>query len=218
MNIVPLYVWATTVKATSANSVIAKFGDDAQSIVDAFLSGDKSYTSARNEFLRLVDDRMVNLIEQAWADGGRELADLPGSFITERLAAQRDFARAAFERLQEQVKTAQADGRDITELAQDFGDRWAGGAWGEYNTAKMETQRGRRTTRFQWVLGATEDHCGTCSMLAADEAHTADWFLNRGYVPGQNGANLDCGGYRCDCTLIEASGDDFTLTADSEEE
>lgn len=55
--------------------------------------------------------------------------------------------------------------------------------------------------RYVWKLGATEEHCSTCASLDG-VIHTAQEWLDLGLHPGQppNGA-LECGGWRCDCSL-----------------
>lgn len=52
-----------------------------------------------------------------------------------------------------------------------------------------------------WVLGATEQHCSTCSGLHGIVAHISEWQAAR--VVPQNAPNpmLECGGWRCDCRL-----------------
>lgn len=209
MNIVD---WAYSVKATPAIGMIDSLRDDAQRIVDGYLSGKQSYDAARSAFLRLVDDAWINVSEQAWVDGGRDLADLSSSLLTEELSRQRDFARDLFERLKDGKESAISADEDPLSVGANVGDNWASGLHGQYNQTKMLTQEGKRKTLYDWILGATEQHCSTCLELSQGAAHTMDWFISRGYVPGMNGANLECGGWRCDCSLIEASGDDFTLT------
>ena len=60
---------------------------------------------------------------------------------------------------------------------------------------------GTRTDAYEWELGATEEHCATCSALNGIVA-TKDQWLASGYKP-QNAPNdqLECGGWRCDCKL-----------------
>lgn len=52
-----------------------------------------------------------------------------------------------------------------------------------------------------WKLGATEEHCGTCSKLDG-KRRRLKWFTDNGYIPQQNDSEtLDCGGWRCLCEL-----------------
>ena len=52
----------------------------------------------------------------------------------------------------------------------------------------------------KWVYGDTE-HCDTCLELNG-QTHRLSWFKDRNYFPRTPGAELDCGGYRCQCTII----------------
>jgi hypothetical protein len=87
---------------------------------------------------------------------------------------------------------------------------WEQGVRAHYNRWKLEAHAGKMTL-FAWMLGATEDHCSTCLRLAEGGAHTAAWYLRRNYIPGQPGASLECGGFNCDCSLVDVRADvDFT--------
>jgi len=212
MTIVPLYDWAMSVKGTTAVADIAEFGTRAQDIIDEYLAGVSPAISAKNAFVRLVDDTMTELAEQAWADGGRDMDDLPVDALMQVLSAQRDFARAAFDKLVAQVAELPAGSAYMSEIGIGLGDRWAAGAWGVYNEFKMRAKTNTKALYF-WTLGATEKHCGTCLELAGGRGHTMDWYLARDYIPGKNGCSLECGGWQCDCTLTDAAGHDWTLSA-----
>ncbi len=57
-----------------------------------------------------------------------------------------------------------------------------------------------------WRLGATEEHCATCSWLHG-QRHRLKWFIGRGYIPQQNASEtLECGGWRCLCGLYDDNG------------
>ena len=51
-------------------------------------------------------------------------------------------------------------------------------------------------------MGATEEHCATCAALDGLVAYAVDW--ERSGVKPQNPPNgaLECGGWRCDCSLV----------------
>lgn len=51
-----------------------------------------------------------------------------------------------------------------------------------------------------WHLGATEEHCTTCNKLDGQK-HRRKWFVDKNYLPRTPGAAMDCGGWRCLCTL-----------------
>lgn len=56
-----------------------------------------------------------------------------------------------------------------------------------------------------WVYGDT-DHCDTCQKLNG-QRHRLRWFTERGFIPQQNGSEtLECGGWRCQCTIVDDEG------------
>jgi hypothetical protein len=58
-------------------------------------------------------------------------------------------------------------------------------------------------TRLVWTLGATEEHCNTCSALNGIVAYAYEWERS-GITPGESGsAVLECRGFHCDCRLEE---------------
>lgn len=73
----------------------------------------------------------------------------------------------------------------------------AGAMWGDKNQMLM------------WQYGDTE-HCDTCQKLNG-QSHKAKWYLARDYIPRKPGAAMDCGGYRCQCVLLNKDGDEVTL-------
>jgi len=51
----------------------------------------------------------------------------------------------------------------------------------------------------EWEYGDTE-HCDTCLELDG-QRHRVSWFKDRNYYPQKPGAEMDCGGYRCQCQV-----------------
>jgi hypothetical protein len=81
----------------------------------------------------------------------------------------------------------------------DRADLWSNQYPAMVNEAKLVTAYPK--DRYQWHLGATEEHCSTCAALDG-QIHSAQWWFDSGHHPG-NPPNpaLECGGWRCDCTL-----------------
>lgn len=62
--------------------------------------------------------------------------------------------------------------------------------------------------KYKWVLGATEKHCTTCSALNGLVAFAYEWDESS-VIPGQSDSEyLECGGWRCDCTLQSVGSDE----------
>ena len=53
---------------------------------------------------------------------------------------------------------------------------------------------------YQWQLGRTVEHCADCARLNG-QVHTAVEWRAAGWHP--QGRNLQCGGWNCDCRLVE---------------
>ena len=54
--------------------------------------------------------------------------------------------------------------------------------------------------RYMWQLGATEKHCSDCLRLNG-QVHTASEWRAYGLYPQSK--DLECGGWWCDCKLLE---------------
>lgn len=76
-----------------------------------------------------------------------------------------------------------------------------------YNAAVLMAKKNQLLT---WHLGNTEVHCETCKELDGTR-HRASWYISHNYIPRKPGADLECGGYRCDCRLTDKNGDEVTI-------
>jgi hypothetical protein len=80
---------------------------------------------------------------------------------------------------------------------------WRADLWANRYNEVMNAARLRVTEQFggkmMWVLGATEQHCETCSALNGKVAFANEW-RDSGLMP--QSSVLMCGGYRCDCELV----------------
>ena len=52
-----------------------------------------------------------------------------------------------------------------------------------------------------WRLGRTEQHCSTCFALNGTVASATDWVISGIRPQAAPNARLECGGWRCDCSL-----------------
>lgn len=59
--------------------------------------------------------------------------------------------------------------------------------------------------KLKWILGATEEHCSTCSALNGIVAFASEWELSGVHPQNPPNAALECGGWRCDCSLEPTS-------------
>jgi hypothetical protein len=59
-----------------------------------------------------------------------------------------------------------------------------------------------RNGMYEWVLGATEDHCSDCLRLNGQRHRLREWHI-RGWLPGD--PKLECKGFNCDCKLTKTT-------------
>ena len=62
--------------------------------------------------------------------------------------------------------------------------------------------------KFRWQLGGTEEHCETCLALSGVVMVASDW-QKLGLRPQH--PDLECGGWNCDCQLIESDAAAMSL-------
>jgi hypothetical protein len=56
---------------------------------------------------------------------------------------------------------------------------------------------------YEWVLGATEEHCSDCLRLNGQRHRMKDW-IKSGWIPQAD--KLGCNGFNCDCKLKRVRG------------
>lgn len=70
---------------------------------------------------------------------------------------------------------------------------------GVYTLGKIYNSR-NQNSKLVWRLGATEQHCSTCSSYNGRVMTAAQW-QKEPHRPQSR--SLECGGWRCDCSLVE---------------
>jgi hypothetical protein len=146
-------------------------------------------------------DRMADVIDQqltrAWNEGMRENGLDPIEDMTDEYAAMlQDIIANEYSYVDEFA--ASIKGGTLAE-AQARAQLWAARYQDVVNQAKIATAEAK--DKFIWRMGATEVHCDTCAQLDGVVAYASEWET-AGIHPQQppNGA-LECGGWRCDCSL-----------------
>lgn len=59
-----------------------------------------------------------------------------------------------------------------------------------------------RNGMYEWVLGATEEHCRTCLRMNG-QRHRLNTWHRRGLLPGSQ--QLECKGFNCDCRFVKTT-------------
>lgn len=142
----------------------------------------------------------------AYVDGGGSLPldEDTLSYARSEMNTQLAYVDSLFETLKQLRKEGDFDAIHISFQKANL---WASALDGFYNSIKM---MGANNKMLTWVLGNTEKHCNDCKWLNG-QRHRAKWYISRGYTPRKPGSNTDCGGYHCDCRLVDDSGEEFTI-------
>jgi hypothetical protein len=196
--------------ASEIDSLIRGYVDDLTRNFLDVLDGAMSVPAAVRAHQRYIDTLAEQAYDAGMTDGGADPAE-KDSADEETFNAWIVEQDSHIEGLWDAVKQLRKEAGDLTtdeynarQLA--INDRI--GQWGEslrnlYSLAKANAQRNLSVT---WALGATEMHCETCAGLDG-QRHRLKWFIDKGLIPQQNGSQtLQCGGWRCDCTLSDDSG------------
>lgn len=78
---------------------------------------------------------------------------------------------------------------------------WSVSLAGVYAIAQLYREGSRK---YMWRLGGTIEHCSDCARLDGQVHSQFVWRLSPWRPQGRN---LECGGWRCDCSLIEVPDD-----------
>ena len=199
------YLSDDTIKAAGYDGVRTVLHGAVFGAVFGYLSGG-SLADMRSRMELAVSRAYVETSEIAYQDGGGELPLDPDTAAWAR--GQLDAQLAYVDELFEHLKDIRREGDfDAGAIAEARASGYAGGLDGFYNEAKMH---GAKNIMLTWHLGNTEKHCKTCASLDG-KSHRASWYIERDYIPRKPGANLDCHGYNCDCTLTDKNGNEYTI-------
>jgi hypothetical protein len=173
--------------------------------VFGYLSGG-SLADADSRMATAVSRAYIETVELAYLEGGGELPldDDTAAWARAQVDIQLAYVDDLFVRLKDLRK---AGDFDAGEVAQARAEAWASGLDGFYNEAVL---RGSKNIVVTWHLGSTEKHCKTCANLDG-KSHKINWFIEHDYIPRKNGAAMDCGGYNCDCSLVDKKGSEYTI-------
>src|SRR5512139_1275345 len=158
-------------------------------------------TSYRNRFKRAMNEAFGAGFWRGYADaaGEPDYTDAEARrWLVARINQEIGNIDELFVRLREVRLALTKDEMTPEEVRAFIGarvDGYAGGLDGVYNAGAMY---GKGAAMLMWHLGATEEHCKTCSRLDGKE-HRARWYITRNYIPRRPGADMDCGGYQCEC-------------------
>ena len=148
----------------------------------------------------LLTGQITQAYQQAWENAGETSYALPDflqSAMNDMITQQTNFD--FIYQFYTDIVDARVDGTSIDPLLS-RADLWANRYDDAYNAAvaKIESETGGKLI---WKLGATEKHCLTCAALDGVVAFASDWDATGLHPGGGPNDKLECGGWRCDCSL-----------------
>lgn len=192
-------------KANDIGSINSEYHDAITEALITYFEGG-SVSGPRNKFRREMAQAFGDAMDLGTVNGGGELP-----FVDEALTWYNNRVEEEMGHIDElfqQAKDLRKDDTfDYAAWANDRADGYTGSVMAVYNAAVMFAKGDQMLT---WNLGATEKHCDTCRKLDGKK-HRASWYIDHNYIPRQPGADMECGGYNCDCSLTDKNGDEVTL-------
>lgn len=165
-------------------------------------NGEMSEAEFVDLLLVLVDEQLT----RAWNEGMRENGlDPKEDMIDEWAEVLQDTKLSELDYVDdfaaEIVQGASSDKEKNTDSLPGFiarADLWANRYTDTVNLAILTTAGGK--DRLEWVYGDTE-HCSTCLNLNGIVAFASEWELADVHPQGPPNEALDCGGWKCQCSL-----------------
>lgn len=149
-------------------------------------------------------DSMVGTIDRsirrAWFEGAAQCGIAPGDLTVAEMDAMRSLINSQFGYLVNFADDIEAGRKGYGLLAKQYARAmlWINRYNDAINKARMMACG---DGKMIWLLGATEEHCGTCNALDGKVKRTSIW--NAAGVRPQNAPNplLECQGWNCGCSL-----------------
>lgn len=185
--------------------VVTKYDDQLTNAVYDVWNGNSSAIDLRRAHKAMLKDFAPQVYEEGMREGGiDEIDDEDQADMDE---AVNDWLGCQFEHINQFAKDVEAAKSDKDGRAPIL-DRVAMWVDSLRSLGDLGKAYALKNERGQWILGETEQHCNTCLKLSQMKPHRLSWFTDRGYIPRQNGSDtLDCGGWLCDCSIVNKKGD-----------
>jgi hypothetical protein len=146
----------------------------------------------------LVRGQLRKAFEQSLTDNGLTAKDMTDT-MRSRLDEMTANELSRVEGFAREIVDASIDERPVDQFIARAAI-WAN----RYNDALNEGYRlieVEKGGKLEWSLGATEEHCVSCSALDGIVAFASEWETSGIRPQSPPNASIECGGWRCDCTL-----------------
>ena len=148
----------------------------------------------------LIEGQMRQAYQAAFEDAGFTdmfMPDYLNEALQETILQQTNFDYIY--QYYKDIIDARTDGTSIDPLLSRAG-LWANRYSEAYGNAVLLINS-NNGGRMIWKLGATEQHCSTCAGLNGIVAFAREWDELGVHPQGAPNDILECGGWRCDCSL-----------------
>jgi hypothetical protein len=207
---------ALTIKAVTDQDSLAVIRADYRAVIaDAmteYLASDRPVTGPRKLFRKAATEHLQPAFWRGYGEAAGEIdyqdADAR-DWINSRVLEEIGYISTLFvslRQLRDEFIHGEADSSVLRDEVDNRTNGYADTLEACYIAGKMF---GKKNVMLEWVYGDTE-HCNTCAALNG-QRHRAKWYIARDYIPRKPGAAMACGGYRCQCTLLDPDGKDYTL-------
>jgi len=172
--------------------------------VEGYLTGNRPVTAFRNSMYNAMNSAFQTGAELGYVDGGGEvpLDKDTQAWLDGEILSEKNFINSLFVDLKQNWES-----KDAIKEAFARADGYAGKLDSIFGQGKMY---GANNPMLTWRLGTTEKHCDTCQNLNG-KSHRAKWYITNNYIPRKPGADMECGGYNCDCSLTDKDGNEYVL-------
>lgn len=147
----------------------------------------------------LIQGQINQAVDFAWRDA-EVRADVPQylrEYADDMILAQFDYVDGFYR----DIVDARIDETPIDPLLARcalWANRW-NEAYDRATSLIVQAMGGKQV----WKLGATERHCETCAALDGIVAYASEWDELGVHPQGAPNELLECGGWRCDCSLTQ---------------
>jgi hypothetical protein len=198
-----------------AATLAAPYGAVRSSFVDRLTSAASDYLLEGLNLRVTVNAAQRAMVESygeaadlvSGGSGGLEPADL--AFFNSEVSAERDHIETLWAdlKLQRTIAPGEAAQGDLSVPA-DRIEMFARSMDAMFNEL---VARGNKNAMGTWQLGDAEKHCvghGSCTWLDG-QRHRMSWFLQKDYIPRKPGAAQVCGGWHCQCSIVDDQGNEL---------
>ena len=174
-------------------NMLSGYTDALRELIQSLLRGGPRTSNAdfRREMKGQIRDYAREGFRVAWEEGGGDVAEAK----PDELSKIHDWSKEQQAHVNDFSDWLTAKESDL-DAVPDRVALWAAAYESFLNdvkTAAMGDPMGK------WVYGDTE-HCDTCLELNG-QTHRLSYYKENGYYPRKPGAEMDCGGYHCDCEV-----------------